>query len=302
VITCVTEHHAVLDTCRRLEREGYSVIYLPVAGDGLVSLDLLAAALRETPEDVTILVSIMFANNEIGVLQPIYEIGRMCKACGALFHCDAVQALAHERVDVEEAGIDLLSISAHKMYGPKGIGALYVRRRNPRVRLDPLIDGGGHERGLRSGTLNVPGIVGLGKAAELAREERETDHARIRALRDRLLDGIQSRVGGVRIHGSMSHRLPNNLNVSIEGAPSEMMLTGMKELALSSGAACSSATAEPSHVLAALGAGVGLAQSSLRFGLHRFTTEEEVDFAVGVVARTAQRLRGLDSPPALKMK
>lgn len=288
LVTCLTEHRAVLDSCRRLEREGFEVTYLPVQSDGRISLNELEEALREE----TILVSLMFANNEIGTLQPIGEVGRLCKEKGIFFHCDATQAMAYERVDVQEMGIDLLSLSAHKMYGPKGIGALYVRRRGPRVNLEPLIDGGGHERGLRSGTLNVPGIVGLGRAAELVLEQRESDAARIRVLRDRLLHKFTAQLSDFVIHGSLRHRLPNNLSLSFARAESAAMFGEMKELALSAGAACSSASLEPSHVLLALGVSEELAESSLRIGLHRFTTQEEIDYAADLIVKTVLRLRG----------
>lgn len=287
IITCATEHHAVLDSCRRLAAEGFNLTILPVGSDGLLDLSTFENAIQ--PD--TILVSVMLANNEIGTLQPIGEIGRLCKERGILFHSDAVQGLAWERINVHELNTDLLSISAHKMHGPKGIGALYVRRRDPRVRLEPLIDGGGHERGLRSGTLNVPGIVGLGKAAEIVMNERETDAARVRDLRDRLLDGIQIGAGGISINGTLAHRLPNNLNISIEGADSAAMLAELKGLAISSGAACASAVAEPSHVLAALGLTHARIESALRFGLHRFTTAAEIDTAVTMINEAAKRLR-----------
>ena len=287
VITCQTEHEAVLETCRSLEAGGFEVTRLPVQPDGLVRPDELAAAIR----DDTILVSIMYANNEIGVIQPIGEIGRLCKARGVLFHCDAVQAMEWVAIDARALGVDLLSISGHKMHGPKGVGALYARRRGPRVRLQPQISGGGHERGLRSGTLNVPGIVGLGKAAEIVAAQREEDTRRVRGLRDRLLDAIASRLPKVVVNGSLERRLPNNLHLSFPGIRAETMLKGMRDLAVSSGAACASATQEPSHVLRALGVPDELAECSLRFGLHRFTTPEEVAFAADQVVRTVQRLR-----------
>lgn len=287
LVTCVTEHRTVLDSAARLEREGFRVTPLPVGPDGRLRLADLEGAL----EDGTILVSVMLANNEIGTLQPVAEIGRLCKEKGIYFHCDAVQALAWEKVDVQDMGIDLLSISGHKMHGPKGVGALYVRRRNPRVRLEPLFDGGGHEHGLRSGTLNVSGIVGLGRAAEIVMEQREMDAARVRALRDRLLAGLRAGLAGLTVNGSLQHRLPNNLNVSIPGAEAGALLAELKGLALSSGAACASATAEPSHVLAALGLDEEHFRSALRFGLHRFTTGEEVDRAAAWVVRVAGGLR-----------
>ena len=287
IVTCATEHRAVLDSCRALEAEGFRVTVLPVEADGRLCPAELDAALEEG----TILVSVMLANNEIGVRHPVREIGRLCKEKGIYFHCDAVQALAWEAVDVEALGIDLLSISAHKMHGPKGVGALYVRRRNPRVHLRPLLDGGGHERGLRSGTLNVTGIVGLGKAAEIVLEEREKDAARVGTLRDRLLAGLRAGLAGVELNGSARHRLPNNLNVSLAGADSAAMLGELRELALSSGAACASAVAEPSHVLAALGVGDERTRSALRFGLHRFTTEAEIERAIAAVVGAVGRLQ-----------
>ncbi|MCL5270926.1 MAG: IscS subfamily cysteine desulfurase [bacterium] len=287
IITSVIEHKAVLDSCKRLEKEGFRVTWLPVGKDGLVKTSDVENAI----EDDTILVTIMLANNEIGTLNPVGEIGHLCKAKGIFFHCDAVQGLAYEPVDVQEMGIDLLSISAHKMYGPKGIGALYVRRRNPRVRLDPIIDGGGHERGMRSGTLNVPGIVGLGKAAEIVLAERESDAARLRALRDHLRQRLTTELTDVTVNGSLEHRLPNNLNVSFAYVEGESMLMGIKDVAVSSGSACTSASLEPSYVLKALGVHDELAHSSIRFGLHRFTTREEVDYVADLMVRTVRRLR-----------
>ena len=286
IVTCATEHRAVLDSCRRLEREGFPLTLLPVGRDGLIRLADLAAAIGTD----TILVSIMAANNEVGVVQPVREIGQLCKEKGVFFHCDAVQALSCERLDVQELGIDLLSISAHKMYGPKGVGALYVRRHNPRVRLEPLLNGGGHERGLRSGTLNVPGIVGLGQAAELAAAERDADAARMRVLRDRLLERILTGAPEAIVHGSMERRLPNNLNVSFPGLASAALMAAMPGVAIGAGAACASATLEPSHVLRAMGVSPALAEGSLRFGLHRFTTVEEVDYVAAEVIRAATRL------------
>ena len=289
IITVPTEHKAVLDTCKRLEKEGLQVTYLPVQKDGLISLDDLRAALT----DRTILVSVMAANNEIGVLQPIAEIGKLCHERGILFHTDAVQALGRIPLDVQAMDIDLMSISAHKMYGPKGIGALYVRRKNPRVQLTPIIDGGGHERGMRSGTLNVPGIVGLGKACEICKQEMAAESERLRAWRDRLRDGILSQLEEVYINGSMEHRLPNNLNLSFAYVEGESLLMGINDIAVSSGSACTSATLEPSYVLKALGVGDELAHTSIRFGLGRFNTEEEVDYVIGRVVETVKRLREL---------
>jgi cysteine desulfurase len=289
IITAPTEHKAVLDTCKRLEKEGLEVTYLPVQKDGLINLDDLKAALT----DRTILVSVMAANNEVGVLQPIAEIGKLCHERGILFHTDAVQALGKIPLDVQAMDIDLMSISAHKMYGPKGIGALYVRRKNPRVQLTPIIDGGGHERGMRSGTLNVPGIVGLGKACEICKQEMAAESARQRALRDRLRDGILSQLEEVYINGSMEHRLPNNLNLSFAYVEGESLLMGINDIAVSSGSACTSATLEPSYVLKALGVGDELAHTSIRFGLGRFNTVEEVDYVIGRVVETVKRLREL---------
>lgn len=288
IVTLPTEHKAVLDSCRRLEHEGFKVAQVPVPPDGLIDLNDLKAALTNE----TILVTIMAANNEIGVLQPIAEIGEICHERGIIFHTDATQAVGKIPVDVQATNIDLMSISAHKMYGPKGVGALYVRRRSPRVQLTPAIDGGGHERGVRSGTLNVPGIVGLGRACEISMQEMPKESERLRALRDRLNDGILSRLDEVYINGSMAHRLPNNLNLSFVGVQAESLLLAMKDIALSSGAACTSARVEPSHVLEALGLGDS-AYSSVRFGLGRFNTEEEVDYAIKRVVETVNRLRGL---------
>jgi cysteine desulfurase len=282
-----TEHKAVLDSSKRLEKEGFKITYLPVQKDGLLSLDDLRAAIT----DRTILVTVMAANNEIGVLQPLEEIGRLCRERGVLFHTDAVQAYGKVPLDVEAMNIDLMSISAHKIYGPKGIGALYVRHKNPRVELTPMIDGGGHERGMRSGTLNVPGIVGLGKAAELCAEEMPEESKRMAALRDRLKDGILAQLDGVHVNGSLEHRLPNNLNLSFAYVEGETLLMGMNDVAVSSGSACTSATPEPSYVLKALGVEDELAHTSIRFGLGRFNTEEEVDYVIKRVVETVNRLR-----------
>jgi len=289
IITQATEHKAVLDVCKRLEQSGAEVTYLPVAIDGRIDLDDLRRAI--TPK--TILISIMYANNEIGVLQPIAEIGKIAKQAGVLFHTDAVQAIGKISVDVERDGIDLLSISAHKLYGPKGMGALYVRRKNPRVQLAPMIDGGGHERGLRSGTLNVPGIVGLGKACEIAAKEMADESARLGALRDKLKDAILSRLDETTINGSMEHRLPGNLNLSFAGVEGDALLMGINDVAISSGSACTSATLEPSQVLSALGVPEELAHSSIRFGLGRFNTADDVDYVAGRVVETVKRLREL---------
>ncbi len=289
IVTQVTEHKAVLDVCKHLEKSDVEVSYLPVNKDGLIDLDDLRRAI--TPK--TILISIMHANNEIGVVQPIEEIGRIAKEKGVLFFVDAAQSVGKIAVDVEKSGIDLLAVSAHKIYGPKGVGALYVRRKNPRVELSPMIDGGGHERGLRSGTLNVPGIVGFGKACELCEKEIAAEGERQRALRDKLKDGILSQLEDTFINGSMTHRLPHNLNLSFAGVEGDALLMGINDVAVSSGSACTSATLEPSYVLRALGVSEDLAHSSIRFGLGRFNTEEEVDYVTGRVAETVKRLREL---------
>jgi cysteine desulfurase len=289
IITQVTEHKATLDTCKRLEKYGYEVTYLPVEKDGRINLDDLHRAI--TPK--TILISIMYANNEIGVLQPIEEIGKIAKEKGVFFHVDAVQAVGKVPVDVQKEGIDLMSISGHKIYGPKGVGALYVRRKNPRVQLAAIIDGGGHERGMRSGTLNVPGIVGLGKACEICQKEMATEGERMRGLRERLKDAIFSQLDEVFINGSMVHRLPNNINISFAYVEGESLLMGINDVAVSSGSACTSATLEPSYVLKALGVGEDLAHTSIRFGLGRFNTEEEVDYVANRVIDTVKRLREL---------
>jgi cysteine desulfurase len=289
IITQVTEHKAVLDTCKRLEKYGYEVTYLPVEKDGRINLDDLRRAI--TPK--TILISIMFANNEIGVIQPIEEIGKIAKEKGVFFHVDGVQAAGKIPIDVQRDGIDLLSISAHKLYGPKGVGALYVRRKNPRVQLSAIIDGGGHERGMRSGTLNVTGIVGLGKACEICQQEMVAETKKLSALRDRLKNALMSQLDECFINGSMEHRLPHNINISFAFVEGESLLMGINDIAVSSGSACTSATLEPSYVLKALGVGEDLAHTSIRFGLGRFNTEEEVDYVVSRVAETVNRLREL---------
>ncbi|MBI4461419.1 MAG: IscS subfamily cysteine desulfurase [Acidobacteria bacterium] len=289
IVTMAIEHKAVLDTCKRLEKYGYKVTYLPVNGEGLIDLEDLRRAI--TPK--TILISIMYANNEIGVLQPIEEIGKLAKEHGVLFHTDATQAVGKIPFDVQKFNVDLASLSAHKMYGPKGIGALYVRRRNPRVQLAPIIDGGGHERGMRSGTLAVQQIVGFGKACEVAQQEMPTEMERLRTLRDRLKDGLQARLDEVYINGSLTRRLPHNLNISFAYVEGESLLMGINDVAVSSGSACTSATLEPSYVLKALGVGEDLAHTSIRFGLGRFNTEEEVDYVVERVVETVNRLREL---------
>jgi cysteine desulfurase len=288
IITAETEHKAVLDTCKRLEKDGFEVTYLPVAQDGRVS----AASVKAAMTDKTVVVSIMLANNEIGTVNPVDEIGAVVKDRGAIFHIDAVQGVGKIPFDVNAARADLVSLSAHKMYGPKGIGALYVRRK-PRVRITAQIDGGGHERGMRSGTLNVPAIVGFGKAAEICRAEMETEAARLRKLRDRMLQGIQSQVEDTFVNGSLEHRLPGNLNISFAYVEGEAMLMGLKDVAVSSGSACTSASLEPSYVLRALGVAEEMAHTSIRFGLGRFTTEEEVDYVVKLVVDKVKKLRAL---------
>ncbi|MBI5379670.1 MAG: IscS subfamily cysteine desulfurase [Nitrospirae bacterium] len=287
LITAVTEHRAVLDTARRLEKQGIQVTYLPVGEDGRVDPD----AVREAITERTILISIMLANNEIGTINPAAEIGRIAKERGVLFHCDATQGVGKIPVDVEAMGIDLMSFTSHKMYGPKGVGALYVRKKNPRVRLAPLFDGGGHERGMRSGTLPVPLIVGFGKACEIAGAVMTEESARLARFRDKMLHTIMETLGEVYLNGHPTERLPHNLNLSFAYVEGESLLMGMKEIALSSGSACTSASLEPSYVLKAMGRGADLAHSSIRFGLGRFNTEEEVDYVIGRVIETVRRLR-----------
>ncbi|MEJ5369806.1 MAG: IscS subfamily cysteine desulfurase [Bryobacteraceae bacterium] len=289
IITAATEHKAVLDTCKRLEKRGFRVTYLPVRPDGLIDLDQL----RDSITDKTILVSIMYGNNEIGTIQDIRSIGQICHEKGVLFHTDATQAVGKIPVDVIADNIDLLSCSAHKMYGPKGVGALYVRRKNPRVQLTAQMDGGGHERGMRSGTLNVPGIVGFGKAAELCQQLMPEEMPRLERLRNKLKDGILAELDEVYINGTMERRLPHNLNMSFAYVEGESLLMGINDIAVSSGSACTSATLEPSYVLKALGAGDDLAHSSIRFGLGRFTTEEEIDYTIGKVVEVVKKLREL---------
>jgi len=286
IITAVTEHKAVLDTCKRLEKQGFTVTYLPVDVDGRVSPQAVAAAMT----DRTILVSLMLANNEIGTVNPVAEIGAIVKKGGAFFHIDAVQGVGKIPFDVNTSHADLVSLSAHKMYGPKGVGALYVRRK-PRVRLVPIIDGGGHERGMRSGTLNVTGIVGFAKAAELCRLEMEEEGKRVLGLRERLRKGIEARVPSTTVNGSLEHRLPGNLNISFAFVEGEAMMMSLKDVAVSSGSACTSASLEPSYVLRALGVPEEMAHTSIRFGLGRFSTEEEVDYVVDLVAEKTKRLR-----------
>ncbi len=282
-----TEHPAVLDAARALEARGTRVTYLPVDRHGRVDPDDVRRALTAR----TVLVSLMFANNEVGTLHPIAEIGALCKERGVLFHTDAAQAVGKVPVDVRAMGIDLMSISAHKVYGPKGIGALYVRRKDPRVRLEPILHGGGHERGLRPGTLNVPGAVGLGTALEIARAEMPQESRRLRALRDRLQEGILRRVEDVRINGHPVERLPHSLNASFAYVEGESLLMALSDVAVSSGSACTSEKREPSHVLRAMGLSDSEAQTSIRFGLGRFNTQEEVDFVIERVAEAVRRLR-----------
>ncbi len=293
LVTVQTEHRAVLDPCRALERQGWRVTCLPVGADGLVDPEAVEAALA----DDTVLVSVMAANNEVGVLQPVAGIGAITKAKGVLFHCDAAQAAGKEALDAAAMGVDLLSLSAHKLYGPKGIGALYVRRSRPRVRLMPILDGGGHERGFRPGTLNVPGIVGFGKAAELCLAEMGAERARLAGLRDRLKAGIEAGLDGVRLNGHPARRLAGNLNLSFAGVDGEALLAGLTGLAVSSGSACTSASLEPSHVLKALGVPDGLARASIRFGLGRFTTADEVDEAARQVVAHVLALRRKTAAP-----
>jgi cysteine desulfurase len=298
LITLATEHKAVLDSAKRLKTEGFYVTYARLRPDGRVDLEDLQQAIT----DRTLLVSIMAANNEIGVVQPLAEIGQLCRTRGVLFHTDAAQAAGKIPLDVEAMQIDLLSIAGHKLYGPKGVGALYVRQRGAPVDLTPLLDGGGHEGGLRSGTLNVPGIVGLGKACEICREVMPEEARRLAALRDRLKDGLLAALDGIHINGSLEHRLPNNLNVSFPGLEVATLMTELSDIALSSGSACTSAIPEPSYVLKALGVPEELAQTPLRFGLGRFSTEEEIDYSLRRIVEAVKRLREMPSieeaPPA----
>ncbi len=296
IVTCITEHKAVIDSCKALEKQGFQVSYLPVKPDGIVDVTRLA----ETLTDKTILVSIMAANNEIGTLQPVKEIGRLAKQRGILFHSDATQAVGKIPLNVEDLGIDLLSLTAHKMYGPKGVGALYVRTSKPRVKLTPIIDGGGHEHGMRSGTLNVPGIVGLGKACEIAQKEMSAEGERLIALRERLSDAIRSGLEEVYLNGDAIERLPGNLNMSFAYVDGESLMMGLKEIAVSSGSACTSASLEPSYVLKAIGVEDALAHASIRFGLGRFNTVEEVDYTAARVVVEVRRLRELS--PVYKSK
>jgi cysteine desulfurase len=306
IITAVTEHKAVLDTCKHLEKSGYRVTYLPVQKDGLIDLDDLKRALdgkmidgktiddRKTG-DKTILVTIMSANNEIGVLQPIEEIGRLCRERGVIFHTDAAQSIGKVPIHVDKQNIDLMSIAGHKLYGPKGVGALYVRNKNPRLRLSALLDGGGHERGMRSGTLNVPGIVGLGKACAIAQEEMLKESCHLAGRRNRLRDRIMSRLDEVNINGSMEHRLPGNLNLSFAHVDGESLMMALNDIAVSSGSACTTAKIEPSHVLRAIGISDDLAHSSIRFGIGRFNTDAEIDYVADRIVETVTQLRELNA-------
>ncbi len=289
IITAMTEHKAVLDPCKHLESLGYEVTYLPVDKHARVRAEQVADAIR--PD--TILVTLMFANNEVGTIHPIADIGRICKERGVLFHTDATQATGKVDTDVQTHGIDLLSLSAHKMYGPKGVGVLYVRRRNPRVRVAPLFDGGGHERGVRSGTLNVPGIVGLGKAAEIAMQDAKKDHDHVLGLRERMSERIFKDLDFVSLNGHPEHRLAGNLNISFAYVEGEALMMGIKDIAVSSGSACTSASLEPSHVLRAMGVGEDSVHTSIRFGLGRFNTVEEVDHAAAETIAAVKRLREL---------
>ncbi len=289
IVTCKTEHKAVLDVCKWLESQGYEITYLPVDKYGVVDIDLLSESIRKD----TILVSIMAANNETGTIAPIEMIGTICKSKGVLFHTDATQAFGKIPIDVEQMGIDLLSLSAHKIYGPKGIGALYVRRKNPRVRCEPIIHGGGHERGMRSGTLNVPGIVGLGEASEIAKSQMEEDANRLRKLRDKLYRSLSEQLEGVTLNGHPEERLPNTANISFAWVEGEALMLGISEIAVSSGSACTSSSLEPSHVLRAMGVLDVLAHNSIRFSLGRFNTSDEIDYVIKRVVEEVNRLREL---------
>jgi cysteine desulfurase len=298
IVTSVIEHHAVLDSCRRLEKEGFRVTYLPVDKAGLVD----PMAVEEAITDKTILVTIMYANNEIGVLQPVKEIGAICRQKGIVFHSDAVQAVGKIPARVDDLNLDVMSLTAHKMYGPKGVGALYVRMTRPPVKLVPLMDGGGHERGRRSGTLAVPGIVGLGAACAKSERVMEEESKRLVGLRERLKKGIFERLDHIYLNGHPEKRLPGNCNISFEFVEGESLLMAMKEVAVSSGSACTSATLEPSYVLMALGVGEELAHSSIRFGLGRWNTEEEVDFVVEKVGERVKRLREMSPLYAMALQ
>jgi cysteine desulfurase len=295
IITSVIEHKAVLDTCKRLEKQGFEVTYLKVDKEGMVDPDDVARAIK----DRTILVSIMLANNEVGTVQPLAEIGKITRARGVLLHSDAVQGIGKVPFDVEKMGVDLASVTAHKMYGPKGVGCLYVRRSKPRVRITAQMDGGGHEFGMRSGTLNVPGIVGFAKAAEILIEEGEADSKRILGLRERLRARLWKELDALKLNGSLEHRLPGNLNVSFNFVEGEAMMMAIKDVAVSSGSACTSASLEPSYVLHAMGIGDDMAHSSIRFGVGRFNTEEEIDYVADLVTRKVKKLR--DMSPLYEM-
>jgi cysteine desulfurase len=295
IVTTAVEHKAVLDVCGALQRRGLDATLLPVDRFGRVSPEDVERALR--PD--TLLVSVLLANNEIGTLNPVASIGRLCKARGVLYHVDGAQAVGKIPLDVDDLAVDLLSLSGHKIYGPKGVGALYVRRRDPRVRLVPLLDGGGHERGMRSGTLNVPGIVGLGAACVVCAKEMPEERERIRTLRDHLEWRLTEELDGVRVNGHPDERLDGNLNVSFERVEGETLLASLRGLAVSSGSACTSATVQPSHVLRAIGLGPELAHSALRFGLGRFTTREEIDTAASQVVASVQRLRAMAPPETM---
>ena len=289
IITEVTEHKAVLDTCKHLEKLGFRVTYLPVQKDGLIDLDDLKRAM----DDKTILVTIMAANNEIGILQPLAEIGKLCRERGVVFHSDAVQAIGKVPIDVNKMNIDVASITGHKLYGPKGAGALYVRRKNPRVQLTAQMDGGGHERGMRSGTLNVPGIVGLGEACAICQQEMPEESKRLMYLRDKLRNRLEEGLDEIYLNGSWEHRLPHSLNMSFAYVEGESLLMGINDVAVSSGSACTSATLEPSYVLKALGLGDDIAHSSIRFGIGRFNTEEEIDYVADKLIHVVRKLREL---------
>jgi cysteine desulfurase len=289
IITQMTEHKATLDTCKKLEKQGYRITYLPVQADGLIDIEDLKRAM----DDKTILVSIMYANNEIGVIQPVQEIGKLCHEKGVLFHSDAVQAVGKIPVNVLTDNIDIMSLTSHKIYGPKGVGALYVRRRNPRVQISEQINGGGHERGMRSGTLNVPGIVGMGAACEIAMNEMASEAARQLELREYLKNKLEAALDYTQVNGNMDHHLPGNLNMSFIYVEGESLLMGINDIAVSSGSACTSATLEPSYVLKALGLGDDVAHSSIRFGLGRFNTKAEVDYVSDKIISVVQHLREL---------
>jgi len=290
IITCTTEHKAVLDTCKKIEKSGGQVTYLEVKPDGLIDLDQLEAAIT----DKTILVSIMFANNETGVIQPMKEIGAICEKHGVLFMSDATQAVGKIPVNPKELGIHLMAFTSHKMYGPKGVGALFVNRKNPRVKVTAQLDGGGHERGMRSGTLNVPGIVGMGKAAEIAMNEMDAEYKRLSSLRDKLEAGFKEKLEEVYVNGNTEHRMPHVTNISFKHVEGEgLMMTFNQNIAVSSGSACTSASLEPSYVLKALGLGDDLAHSSIRFSLGRFTTEDDIDYALEAVSNGVTHMRDL---------